>query len=83
MIPGKEPVSFGVAFEEITISELRQHPGDILSQTALGKIFLITKHWKPIAVLSKLPGATLTIVDDHGRKVITWLDAEGNVHYAP
>ena len=56
----------------ITITELRQHPGEILTQVASGKIFLITKHWKPIAVLSKPPGVTLTTV----------IDGNGQVRYA-
>ena len=40
-------------FEEITSTEFRAHPGDVLMQVQLGKTFTITKNGKAIAVLSR------------------------------
>jgi len=47
--------------EIITMSELRNLPGDVLAQVQLGKTFIITKNGKEIAVLQSLPGDTLPI----------------------
>ena len=35
----------------ISMSELRQHPGEILQQVQMGKTFYITKSGKKVAVL--------------------------------
>jgi hypothetical protein len=58
-------------FETITAMDLRKQPGEVLDSVALGKIFLITKSGRPVAILSKPPGETLTIV----------VDSTGKVHY--
>ena len=64
----KDEVSLASKFEVITAMELRQNPGEVLDSVALGKTFLITKQGKPVAVLSKPPGETLTInVDKNGK----------------
>ena len=39
--------------EEITATDFRKHPGDVLLQVQLGKTFTITKNGKAIAVLSR------------------------------
>jgi len=39
--------------ETITAMDLRRGPGDILTQVAMGKTFLITKNGKPIATLTR------------------------------
>lgn len=38
--------------EEITMTELRQRPGDIIDQVQMGRTFTITKAGKVVAVLS-------------------------------
>ena len=48
-------------FEVITLSDLRTRPGEVLQSVELGKTYLIQKYGKEIAVLSKPPGAQLTI----------------------
>ncbi len=48
-------------FETISVSELRSKPGEVLQQVGLGKIFVIQKNGKPVAVLSKPPGETLAM----------------------
>lgn len=55
-------------FEYITMMDLRKQPGEVLDSVELGKAFVITKAGRPIAVLSKLPGETLTInIDSQGK----------------
>lgn len=51
-------------FEVITAMDFRKQPGEVLDSAALGKTFLITKSGRPVAVLSKPPGETLSIVVD-------------------
>ena len=58
----------GKQFEVITAMDFRMQPGEVLDSAALGKTFLITKSGRPVAVLSKPPGETLSIkVDSKGR----------------
>lgn len=47
--------------EEITLTEFRIQPGEVIAQVILGKTFIITKTGKPVAVLSQLPGEQLAI----------------------
>jgi antitoxin (DNA-binding transcriptional repressor) of toxin-antitoxin stability system len=56
-----QEVNLSGKFERISISELRNRPGDVLEQVNLGKTFLILKNGKPVAVLSKPPGETLAM----------------------
>jgi hypothetical protein len=46
---------------KISASELRKRPGDVIAQVGFGKTFLLTHCGKPVAVLSKPPGETLSI----------------------
>lgn len=48
--------------ENITMMELRESPGDIIAQAALGRSFIISKSGRPIAVLSRLPGEQLGMI---------------------
>ena len=57
-------VSLSGRIEEITISEFRKAPGDVLTQVELGKTFVIKRNGKDIAVLSKVPGVQLSISVD-------------------
>lgn len=50
--------------DTITAMDFRKQPGEILDSVALGKTFIITKQGKPCALLTQLPGQTLTIVVD-------------------
>ena len=47
--------------ETITAMQLRAAPGDILDSVMAGKVFVVTKHNKPVAVISRIPGAQLSI----------------------
>lgn len=58
--------------ETITAMDFRRQPGEILDSVALGKTFVVTKQGKPCALLTQLPGQTLTIV----------VDRKGNQSYA-
>ena len=54
-------------FEKITMMELRCHIGEIFLQVGLGKVYLLTRSGKPVAVLSKPPGeALMTVVEPDG-----------------
>lgn len=47
--------------EEISMSELRKSPGDIIMQVQMGKTFVITLRGRPVATLIKIeeaPGAS-------------------------
>ena len=57
--------------EYITAMDFRESPGDVLLQAQLGKIFIITRHGKSVAMLQRLPGTTLTIN----------VDSKGNISY--
>lgn len=57
----KDQVSLNGKIETISAQELRAQPGEVLESVALGKVFVVTKRDKPIAVISKPPGQTLTI----------------------
>lgn len=60
-------VTLAADIEKITMSDLRNLPGDVLAQVQLGKTFIITKNGKEIAVLQSLPGDTLPIyIDGNG-----------------
>ena len=58
--------------ETITAMDFRKQPGEILDSVSLGKTFIVTKQGKPCALLTQLPGQTLTIV----------VDRKGNQSYA-
>jgi hypothetical protein len=60
-------------FEKITMMELRHHIGEIFLQVGLGKVYLLTRVGKPVAVLSKPPGETL----------ITIIESDGTLNYSP
>ena len=54
-------------FEKITMMELRRYSGEVFLQIRLGKVYLLTHAGKPIAVLSRPPGETLsTIIESDG-----------------
>ena len=56
-----ETLSLRGHFGTLTMSELRARPGDLILQVELGKVFLIMRAGKPVAVISPVPGETLTI----------------------
>jgi prevent-host-death family protein len=62
----KQQVSLEGKFEKISITELRSRPGEILAMVELGKVFVITRRGEALAVLSKVPGETLTTTIDTG-----------------
>jgi len=69
MIKLKEEVSLHGKFETITAMEFRRQPGEVLNSAQLGKVFLITKQGKPVAVLSGLPGEQLSMLINSAGKV--------------
>lgn len=56
-----DEVTLSGKIESISITELRNKPGEVLKQVELGKVFVIERNGTPIAVLSSPPGETLTI----------------------
>lgn len=66
-----EEVSLSGKFEEITVTEMRGRPGEVLASVGLGKTFLVTQRGKPVAVISKPPGTTLTME----------VNRDGQMHY--
>jgi hypothetical protein len=56
-----QEVSLEGNFETITITDLRSRLGEALVSVALGKVYLVTKQGKPMAVISRPPGETLTM----------------------
>ena len=65
-----DQISLKRKLEEITLSEFRRQPGEVIAQVVLGKTFVITKTGKPVSVLSPLPGEQLsqTILGDGSSK---------------
>ena len=51
--------------EVMTLTDFRRGPGDVIAQVQMGKVFVLTKQGKPVAVISKPPGEQLSIVVDH------------------
>lgn len=64
----RELTPFKEKLETVTMMELREQPGEIIDSVVLGKTFIITKQGKPVALLTQLPGQTLTIVVGHDGK---------------
>ena len=59
------------SLEYLTAQELREAPGDVLTQVYLGKVYVVTRNGAPVAVLSPLPGENLTINYD-GKGHVTY-----------
>ena len=57
--------------EELSLMAFRKGPGDIIAQVQMGKVFLLTKQGKPVAVLSRPPGEEL----------VKTINREGEVSY--
>lgn len=56
----KDEVSLSGKVEQITLMDLRKQPREVFASVALGKIFVVTKMGKPIGIISKPPGETLS-----------------------
>jgi prevent-host-death family protein len=64
-----EEVSLRGKIENITMSELRARPGEVLQSVELGKVFVVTRNGKQVAVLAPVPGEELvTIIQPDGSK---------------
>lgn len=48
--------------EEITMTDFRASPGDVIDSVLMGKTFIITRQGKPLACLQRLPGERLSMV---------------------
>ena len=59
-------VSLVGQLEEITMMNFRRNPGQIMVETELGKMFVVTKNGKPTAVLSRLPGELIKVIGAKG-----------------
>lgn len=57
----KDCVSLKGQMDTITVDEFRRNPGDVFAQVAMGKIFVISRYGKAVAVLSQPPGEALDI----------------------
>ncbi len=40
--------------DEIAMMDFRKHPGDVIAQVQLGKVYFITKSGKRVAILKRL-----------------------------
>lgn len=47
--------------ERITLTDLRGRPGEVMTLVSMGKTYVLTKHGKDLAVLSKVPGVQLSL----------------------
>ncbi len=65
----KDEVSLSGKVEQITLMDLRKHPGELFASVALGKTFVVTKNGDPIAIISKPPGETLMMTFEPDGKV--------------
>lgn len=63
-----QEVSLANRIENISMMDLRSHPGEILTAVSLGKTFIIERNHKPVAVLQKLPANLTTVFDEKGKK---------------
>ena len=64
-----DEISLSGKCETITMMDLRKQPGEIFTSVSLGKVFIVTKVGRPIAVISKPPGETLLMKIDQNRSV--------------
>lgn len=62
-----EEVSLHGKSEEITISELRNRPGDVFQQVSLGKQFIVTKNGEQIALICPPKWNTSAVVNRDGK----------------
>lgn len=51
----RQEVDLTGLIENITMMQLRNQPGEVLTQAGLGKTFIISRAGKPIAFITKLP----------------------------
>lgn len=58
----KEHVSLDGQIENLSMTDLRQRPGEVLTSVELGKVFVVQRNGKAVAVLSPVPGEQLTII---------------------
>ena len=70
----KDEVSLEGRIEEISMTDLRRNPGDILTQVELGKVFILNRGGLSVAVLSKIPGVQLSAVVHRDASVKWGLD---------
>jgi hypothetical protein len=64
-----DEISLEGKLEIISISRFRQSPGEVFSQVALGKVYVIMHKGRQCAVISKVPGVTLAMTVDRFGKV--------------
>ena len=57
-----QQINFEGQIEKITMMDLRSRPGEVMTAVSYGKTYLIQRNGQTLAVLSKPPGNTLTMV---------------------
>jgi len=62
-----DELSLSGKLETISMMDLRSRPGEVLDAVNLGKTFVLARSGKPLAVLSKLPGDLVIVVDSKGK----------------
>lgn len=62
----KESVSLKGQLEEITMTELRARPGQVIDSVELGKTFTISKAGRVIAVIAPVPAGLSIVVQPNG-----------------
>lgn len=68
----KEHINLIGELEVISMTEFRERPGEVIDAVDLGKVFVLERNKKPIAVLSGLPGVNLAME----------INENGNVSYS-
>lgn len=58
----KDELSLAGKLEVISMMDLRKQPGEVMASVELGKTFVVERNGKPVAVISQLPGQSLTLV---------------------
>lgn len=64
----KDQLSLEGTIEQISMTELRKRPREVIDSVILGKVFLVSKQGNIIAVIQSPPANLLTVIDRHGNK---------------
>lgn len=68
----KNEINLIGVIETISMMELRERPGEIFTSVELGKVFVVKRNGKPLAIISAVPGTQLTIkISSKGEKSYT------------
>ena len=61
-----DEISLHGKLETITVMDFRKRPGEVFTSVALGKMFVVTRNGKAVAVVAPLPGGLTIAVGRDG-----------------